>query len=220
MQTLHELVTDSDIAEEFRIMFERPIAYHSYFADLFGVCAAVFLSQALYWSKIKKGEDGWFYKTREDWKYETGLTRDEQETSRKKLVKFGVLEEKLGGNPARMYYRTNLQPLANLFRKSLERDKAKNSVGGKAPNKMVGKHPTKLAENNPTIYTETTTENTTNKEFNKEFEKWLNIKKEKKALKNTRAPNNSPAYPLNRFSKQPPLYSKKVRTAAYGENIL
>lgn len=99
--------------EEFTLedALDEPIAYRRVFALWVGACGAIFLSQAHYWSQRTSDPEGWFYKTRKEWEYETGLTRYEQETARKKSIKAGFLEERLGGNPARMYYRFSLEPL-------------------------------------------------------------------------------------------------------------
>jgi hypothetical protein len=67
-------------------IFDRPIAFQRPFVELTGsVTAALFLSQAYYWSSRTTLQDGWFYKTREEWEEETGLTRYELETSTNKV---------------------------------------------------------------------------------------------------------------------------------------
>src|SRR5829696_6635520 len=87
-------------------ILDRPIAYNPAFRRITGsTVAGIFLSQAWYWSKRHKDDDGWFYKTGKEWEEETGLTRSEQETARKHCLRVGVMEEKLKGIPATMYYR-------------------------------------------------------------------------------------------------------------------
>lgn len=100
----------------FRIM-DRPIAFHRCFVDLTGsVTAALFLSQALDWQHwLPKEPGGWWLKTREDWTEETGLSRREQETARRKLKEIGVLEEKRAGRPAKLLYRVNRGQLNALL---------------------------------------------------------------------------------------------------------
>jgi hypothetical protein len=63
------------------------------------------LSQAFYWSSPKrnKTENQWFYKSQTEWTEETGLSRAEQETARKKLRAIGVLEEKKQGLAAKEF---------------------------------------------------------------------------------------------------------------------
>ena len=88
-------------------LLDRPIAFHRCFVTITGtVTAALMLSQAVYWSKRTK-EDGWFYKTQEEWTEETGLTRGEQDEARKRLKSYGYLDEKRQGMPARLHYRVN-----------------------------------------------------------------------------------------------------------------
>jgi len=97
-------------------VLDRPIAYHRVFVTITNsVTAAVMLSQAVYWSKRTQSPDGWFYKTQADWTEETGLSRKEQETARRIMRDIGVLEERLNGVPARLYYRVNRDKLEELL---------------------------------------------------------------------------------------------------------
>lgn len=96
-------------------LLDRPIAYHVIFARITGsVTAAVFLSQAFYWQYRGKQEDGgWWWHTQKQWTDETGLSRREQETARKKLRSMGVIEERDEGMPSRKEYRLNFPVLLN-----------------------------------------------------------------------------------------------------------
>ena len=95
---------------------ERPIAYYPILArSLKSVTGAIFLSQLLYWTPRTKNPDGWVYKTRADIHDETALTRDEQETARKALLRVRVIEEKRRGVPATMHYRVNMPRLRELL---------------------------------------------------------------------------------------------------------
>ncbi|WP_371972773.1 primosomal protein I [Lelliottia nimipressuralis] len=115
-------------------LFDRPIAYQPAFAQLragkvrAGPVAAVLLSQFVYWHNRMDGE--WMYKTREDIKKETGLSRDEQETARKRLVALGVLEEQLRGVPATLHYRINSVRLEALL---LSPDREESQMGATPP---------------------------------------------------------------------------------------
>ncbi len=95
--------------------FDRPIAFHRCFVTLTGsVTAALMLSQAMYWQKRTKDPEGWWWKTMEDWTEETGLSRKEQESARRRLRNAGLLEEERRGVPARLYFRVDhsvLEPL-------------------------------------------------------------------------------------------------------------
>lgn len=133
-------------------MLDRPIAYHRAFAKFAGVTGAVLLSQAVYWAKRAKGADGWFYKTQAEWEEETGLTRREQETARRRLTKAGVLEEVRRGVPARLHYRVNYDAIrAEIERHSSMAESAKLACT-EAPGQYGGKRQSN---------TETTTETTT-----------------------------------------------------------
>ncbi|MDN8599038.1 conserved phage C-terminal domain-containing protein [Citrobacter sp. S2-9] len=111
-------------------LLDRPIAYNPAFAKLkagkvkAGPVAAVFLSQLVYWHNRMDG--GWMYKTQADIASETALTRDEQETARKRLVLLGVLEEDRRGVPATMHYRINAERLEVLLLETVQ--PAKRSV--------------------------------------------------------------------------------------------
>ena len=88
-------------------LLSRPIAYHRVYAELTGsVTAAVLLSQAVYWQKKNDHKD-WF-KTQIGWEDETGLTRRQQETARKKLRQFSWWNEESKGLPAKIYYKVDL----------------------------------------------------------------------------------------------------------------
>jgi hypothetical protein len=69
--------------------------------------AAIFLSQAWYWSKRTTDPDKWFYKSAKEWEEETGLTDNTQATCRRILGIEGmqVIEEKLKSVPATVHYR-------------------------------------------------------------------------------------------------------------------
>jgi hypothetical protein len=97
-------------------LLDRPIAYHRVFRTITGnTVAAIMLSQAVYWQRIADsgngGRDGWWWKEREDWEAEIGLSRSEQETARKRLIQLGVMKEQRRGVPPRMWYRVNFDVL-------------------------------------------------------------------------------------------------------------
>ena len=104
---------------------DRPIAFHRAFVAISGsVTGAVFLSQALYWSKRTTSSDGFFYKTQAEWEEETGLSRREQETVRKRLKAIGILSESLRGTPAKLYYKVEIDVLES----ALSPDKSAQNV--------------------------------------------------------------------------------------------
>lgn len=96
--------SDSERSARTRIefLFGRPIAFHRCFVKVTGsVHAALMLSQAIYWLNPERqgqgrGKDsGWFWKTRDEWEEELGLSR-ERETARKQLrqTKFWLEKDK------------------------------------------------------------------------------------------------------------------------------
>ncbi|MBX6334710.1 hypothetical protein IRY61_05230 [Candidatus Saccharibacteria bacterium] len=96
-----------------RDLFDRPVAFHRCFVRFGGVNAALFLSQAVYWSLRSPG--GWFWKTAQEWEEETGLSWREQKTARMKLVGHGVLEEKEERLSHRMYFRVDVDKIGDIL---------------------------------------------------------------------------------------------------------
>lgn len=87
-------------------LLNRPIAFHRVFVQLTGsVKGAVMLSQACYWQPRSKQQDGFWYKTSEEWEEETGLSRHEQKKARKDCEKYLMVE--LRGIPATNFYRVD-----------------------------------------------------------------------------------------------------------------
>jgi hypothetical protein len=105
------------------------------------VNAALMLSQALYWTPRTKDPDGWFYKSHVDWEAETGLTRREQDTARKELRGKGLVEERLKGVPATLYYRVCFEVVESSLAEYAI------LVVPKAPNQIGANEQTSKAEN-------------------------------------------------------------------------
>lgn len=93
----------------------RPILYISGLGTVFSPNAGIFLSQLLYWHGKGSKKGGWIYKTAEDVFKETGLTRNNQETVIKLLLKHGVIEYKLAGVPAKRHFRVNMAALHEVL---------------------------------------------------------------------------------------------------------
>jgi hypothetical protein len=97
-------------------ILDRPIAFNPSFKKITGSTnAALLLSQAFYWSKRTNDQDGWFYKTRDEWCEETGLTLEELDGARTKCKTAGVIEETLKGVPATVHYRVNKPKVYELL---------------------------------------------------------------------------------------------------------
>lgn len=103
-------------------LLNKPIAYHAILAKTFNsLPMAVMIGQGMYWQNIaKKAKKEWFYETSDEWYNQTGLTKEQQITARKKMVGFYFWEEKLMGNPAKMHYRINVKTLLLLIDKFIE----------------------------------------------------------------------------------------------------
>ena len=156
-------------------ILDRPIAFHRVFVKVTGsVAAALMLSQAMYWSqRTRSNGEGWFYKTRDQWEEETGLSRYEQENARKTLRRFSFWKEELRGVPAQMHYRIDMTALSEELMlisgprlhskkpfKNTRLLKTSQLDGGKPTNKKAANHPTCLLETSQHYkgISETTTE--------------------------------------------------------------
>lgn len=97
----------------------RHIAFHRRLVDLTAnVKAALMLSQAIYWTRHGRDiamNDGWFFKTGEQWTMETGLSAKEQATARELLRDLAILCERRIGLPARLHFRLCVDQLGELL---------------------------------------------------------------------------------------------------------
>jgi len=93
---------------------DRPVAYHPILAKVLGsVKAALFLSQLLYW--CPRARSDWIYKTANEFYEEIGMSRKEQTTARKLLVKHKVLKEELHGVPPVLHFQIDLEKLESIL---------------------------------------------------------------------------------------------------------
>ena len=102
-------------------VFAEPIMFHRCYVALTGsVTAALLLSYASYATEQIADEhagDGWFVKTVAQWQRDTGLTRTELETARRKLKAQGLWEERRHGPPpAPLQFRINQGALFDQLR--------------------------------------------------------------------------------------------------------
>ena len=102
-----------------KLLQGKPIAFRREFVPFGGIAGALLLSQLLYWQGRQARNDGWLWKTQAEIEEETGLTRREQETARKRLKALGILEEKRMGVPAKMHFRINEDALISALQTSL-----------------------------------------------------------------------------------------------------
>lgn len=142
-------------------LLDSPIAYHRSFVHLGGVTGAVMLSQAVYWSKRTQDSEGWFWKTQVEWEEETGLTRREQETARKRLIDAGVLIEKRAGNPAKLFFKIDFDVLLiRLKEVSNKTGDKRQSKMAQSDNLVCTNQPIKNGAISHTLHTKNTTETT------------------------------------------------------------
>jgi hypothetical protein len=102
-------------------VFAEPIMFHRCYVTLTGsVTAALVLSYASYATEEMAQEtqsDGWFVKTVAQWQCDTGLTRTELESARRKLKAQGLWEERRHGPPpAPLQFRINQAALSDQLR--------------------------------------------------------------------------------------------------------
>ena len=135
-------------------LLDRPIAFQRAFVEVCGsVTGALFLSQAVYWQNRCTSEDGWWWKTIEQWQEETGLSRKEQETARKYCDKF--LRCELRGVPARNHFHLDFTELQTSL------SETGKLVRPKRANKLVRNGQTGTPEMDKLLSTESTSESTT-----------------------------------------------------------
>jgi hypothetical protein len=123
-------VNNSDVLDLVKILLEKPIMFNPVFKLITGhTGAALFLSQAWYYSNKASTRDGWFYRTSAEWMLETGLSRTEQDTARRILGPatdenpkgLGILQTKLRGLPAVLYYKIDMAALLDALQFAVNR---------------------------------------------------------------------------------------------------
>jgi len=78
---------------------------------------AAVLSQCVFWSDKGRTGDGWFYKSRDEWRREIGIKRSSLETAVDHLCDLGIVETKLGSgthNAPTKLYRVNMDKLTHV----------------------------------------------------------------------------------------------------------
>ena len=89
-------------------ILDRPIAFHRSLVKITkSINGALLLSQAIYWQNrpTRESNDGWWYKTAEDFREETGMGRYELDNAKKSCK--GILLHRLKGVPARTWYKVD-----------------------------------------------------------------------------------------------------------------
>lgn len=97
----------------YHLLGDQTVAYHPVLAKVFGgIEAGIFLSKMLVWNKTD-GE--WIARTQAELETETGLSRRNQETARRKLREAGIIEDRLMGVPATVHYRLDIEAIASAL---------------------------------------------------------------------------------------------------------
>jgi len=97
--------------------FGQPIFYYPKLSFILGgIKEACFVSFLLSCLLDQGQENVWICKTQRQITEEIGLSRYEQETVRRNLRKIGVLKEKYQGLPCRLYFKLDLDRLAELLK--------------------------------------------------------------------------------------------------------
>lgn len=100
-----------------KLFQQRPIAFNPMLGQLTNSLAAgVLMSQLLFWWGKGEKKD-WIYKTVEEIRAETGLSKREQLTAIKKWKNIGVLETKRSGLPAKRHFKIDTDKLISLLKK-------------------------------------------------------------------------------------------------------
>jgi len=100
-------------AQDLKKTLGNSIAYHALLVPLCGsINAALFLSQAIRWQSKEGSDDGWFYKTRDEWKSEIGLSHFQQQSARKLLKERGFIHEKRKGQTGNVWFFVDLEAIA------------------------------------------------------------------------------------------------------------
>ena len=99
--------------------FDVPVSFHRCLVPVTGsVNAALLLSQAI-WATQATDRDarGWFVRSQEEWRQETGLSCWEQRTARRLLREGGFLEERRVGMPAKLCFRVRSDELMRALQR-------------------------------------------------------------------------------------------------------
>ncbi len=131
----------NDARTDLRLQIYAPIVFHRIFVDWTGsVIAALMLSQLMYWTR-RSGWGSWIYRTHLDWENEIGIGRKGQQNARRRLRESGLVEERLRGVPAKLYYRVVETEFLRRENKALMAGRT-HPVGSNGLNRMMPMDPT------------------------------------------------------------------------------
>jgi hypothetical protein len=125
---------------ELKVLTGTKVTYSPRVARKTGsVISAIFLQQMLYWWERKKDE--MVYKSIHELENETALSRYQQDTAIKKLVKMGFIEVVCKGSPPIRHFRVRIQKIINAL-------KDENGKCGNPANQIDEKQQINLQESN------------------------------------------------------------------------
>ena len=115
----------------------RPVAYFPRLAEMIGVKECIFLSQLIYWTGKGSHDDGWIYKSQDEWLEETGMSNDAQRTARRNLKKLGLIAEKNKKLEHRIYYQADIDTLSELWDGNFAKQGTSTSGGREPPSRSI-----------------------------------------------------------------------------------
>jgi len=154
----------AQLAQTLSTVMSRPIAFHRIFVGITGsVTAGVMLSQMWYLKDTPtvKARGEWFWRTRDEWMEETGLSRTEQEHARKVLRDLGFISEEKKDIPPKIY--TTIHSV-NIVQAIISYTQATNPLRDtnlQETCQLYGRKPAKYTAGNLPNNTESSTESST-----------------------------------------------------------
>lgn len=115
-------------------LYDRPIPFQRIFVAITGkVTAALMLSCAMQLTEDGEADaDGWLSRTAEDWTNDTGLSKDEQVTAKRRLLELELFQEKRfrvdNGMRLVIQYRINFDTVERLVIEDDMRARARASA--------------------------------------------------------------------------------------------
>ncbi len=135
------------------------VAHYPELVQLTGsVNSALLLEQLIFWMNKGRKKDGWIYKDSRQLQAETGLSKEQQMTARRRLRDLGFIEEKKAGIPPTVHFRVNVAALRKAWDENAESIIGKRQLkGGKKPLVEGGISSVQMKAK-PTYISETTSE--------------------------------------------------------------
>jgi hypothetical protein len=175
----HQQVAQSHRQQIKAMLPNRVVGYSPDLARMVGgATTGLFLSQLLFLSDKGANPDGWVYKSEQEMGKETGLTKREQQTARRKLLSLGVITIMRGGWKNTYHFKVLWEKLYQVIagskrpqNVSTEKTESVQNVATE-PVQNVSTEPAQWQQNVSTKWKQTAaTQNRENNTENKETEK-------------------------------------------------